>query len=152
MRTHCLLLEHARPPISPRRHRGVVRRLAGGRLRYSASPIHFDAFPPRRRRASAAVHPLNAPGRPRRRRDPVVSRRPAPHAAASRTSGRKGVSHQRAPRPKPEAMEVGGRPPAGASRAACVQTQSVSWDPCGVTGPERDAKLQGRAQFTEPRV
>lgn len=100
----------------------------------------------------AAVHPLNAPGRPRRRRDPVVSRRPAPHAAASRTSGRKGVSHHRAPRPKPEAMEVGGRPPAGASRATCVQTQSVSWDPCGVTGPERDAKLQGKAQFTDPRV
>lgn len=57
LRTHCLLLEHARPPLFARRHRRLLRGRHGGRLRAPTALLHRAGTPSRlnlRPNASAA--------------------------------------------------------------------------------------------------
>lgn len=124
--THCLLLEHARPPFPLRRHRGVMRRLAGGRLRHSGSPVHLDRLSPRRRASRLCSHPT-----PRSRRQrPNLAPAPHPQSRSGSRGGKTCVIRER----HVQAGSDGGRVTAayrGFPRGP-VQTQSLSWDPCGV--------------------
>lgn len=150
LRTHCLLLEHARPPLFPRRRRRLLRRLRRGHPPAAAPLLHRG-----RRRAPRSGRPNDsaasresaslAPAPPR----PEVRRREARAGGASSLGAAAGAGSHGGRVAGPRPLSAAERAPRG---AACGQRRPCrGWAPAPWRRPT-PRRPAGAGSGQRPRV